>query len=92
MHKTELVAQIAEKTGQSQKVVGSVVDSLLESIGDAVAGGESVTFVGFGTFATSKRAARTGRHPQTGESIAIEASTLPKFTAGSALKAKVKGS
>ncbi len=90
MHKTELIAQVAEKTGQPAKVVASVVDAVFESITDAVAAGEPVNIVGFGGFSKSTRAARTGRHPSTGAALAIPASAAPKFTAGSAFKAKVK--
>ncbi|MBU9200217.1 HU family DNA-binding protein [Burkholderia multivorans] len=91
MNKTELIAQVAEKTGQSQKVVGGVVDAVFEAITDAVAAGDSAAFVGFGTFSKTERPARTGRNPNTGEPIQIEASSVPKFAAGSVFKTKVKG-
>lgn len=91
MNKTELIAQVAEKTGQSQKVVGSVVDAVFEAITDAVAAGDSAAFVGFGTFSKAERPARTGRNPNTGEAIQIAATAAPKFAAGSVFKAKVKG-
>ncbi|KVP17168.1 HU family DNA-binding protein [Burkholderia ubonensis] len=90
MNKTELVAQVAEKTGQPVKVVGAVVDAVFESISDTVAAGDSAAFVGFGTFSASARPARTGRNPKTGEPMTIEATTVPKFAAGSVFKAKVK--
>jgi DNA-binding protein HU-beta len=90
MHKSELVAQVAEKTGQSTKVVAAVVDAVFESISDTVAAGGQVNVVGFGAFSRTSRAARTGRNPNSGEALVIPASTAPKFTAGSAFKAKVK--
>ncbi|KWA84266.1 hypothetical protein WL29_23185 [Burkholderia ubonensis] len=90
MNKSELVAQVAEKTGQPQKVVAGVLDAVFEAIGDAVSAGDSASFVGFGTFSRSKRPARTGRNPRTGEQMQIDASVVPKFTPGSVFKAKVK--
>jgi len=90
MHKTDLVAQVAEKTGQPAKVVSAVVDAVFESITDTVAAGEQVTLVGFGSFSSTSRAARTGRNPSTGEEMQIAASTAPKFSAGSGFKNKVK--
>jgi DNA-binding protein HU-beta len=90
MHKTDLVAQVAEKTGQPVKTVSAIIDAAFESISDTVAAGEQVTLVGFGSFATTNRAARTGRNPSTGATMEIPASTAPKFTAGSGFKNKVK--
>jgi len=90
MHKTDLVAQVAEKTGQPAKAVSAVVDAVFESITDTVAAGEQVTLVGFGSFSSTSRAARTGRNPSTGEEMQIAASTAPKFSAGSGFKNKVK--
>jgi DNA-binding protein HU-beta len=90
MHKSELIAQVAEQTGQPAKVVAAVVDAVFESISDTVAEGEPVNVVGFGAFSRTSRAARNGRNPNSGEALVIPASTAPKFTAGSAFKAKVK--
>lgn len=90
MNKSELVAQVAEKTGQPQKVVAGVLDAVFETIGDAVSAGDSVSFVGFGTFSRSERPARAGRNPRTGEELQIDATVVPKFTPGSVFKAKVK--
>lgn len=90
MNKAELVALVAEKTGQTQKVVAGVVDAAFEAIMDTVAVGDSANFVGFGAFSRSERAARTGRNPQTGAELQIEATTVPKFSAGSVFKEKVK--
>jgi DNA-binding protein HU-beta len=90
MHKTDLIAQVVEKTGQPAKVVASVVDAVFDSIAETVAAGEQVNIVGFGAFSKASRAARTGRHPGTGAALEIPASAAPKFTAGSAFKAKVK--
>lgn len=90
MNKTDLIALVSEKTGQSRAVVGGVIDAAFEAIGDAVATGQQAAFIGFGTFSTVERPARTGRNPKTGEPLQIAASIAPKFTPGSVLKAKVK--
>lgn len=90
MNKSELVAQVAEKTGQPIKVVNGVVDAIFEAITDSVAKGDPVAFVGFGTFSRVERPARVGRNPKTGESMAIAAAAAPKFSPGSTFKAKVK--
>jgi DNA-binding protein HU-beta len=78
------------KTGQSAKAVAAIIDATFESISDTVAAGEQVTLVGFGSFGTTNRAARTGRNPSTGEAMDISASTAPKFSPGSGFKNKVK--
>ncbi len=86
MNKEELVKEIAEKSKLSQKVSAEVVGSLLETIQKTVAKGKKVTLVGFGSFEARKCAARTGRNPQTGKEIKIEAKTVPAFTAGKKFK------
>ena len=86
MNKEELVKEISKKTKLSQKVSSDVLSATLEIIQKTVAKGKKVTLVGFGTFEARKRAARTGRNPQTGEIIEIKASKAPKFKAGKALK------
>lgn len=91
MTKTELIAKIYEKAGlDSKALAGKALDATLQSIQEALAGGDSVTLVGFGTFKVSERAARTGRNPQTGAEIQIPASKAVKFSVGKALKDAVK--
>ena len=91
MNKSELIDAIAAKTGQSKKDTEHTLSALLDIIIDAVAQGESVTLVGFGTFKPVEREAREGRNPATGETITIEASRAPKFVPGKVFKAKVNG-
>ena len=91
MTKGEFIDQVAGKTGLSKKAAGDCVDAVLGSISDALKRGEDVTFTGFGKFHVQNRAARTGVNPRNpAEKVAIPASTVPKFTAGSTLKAAVK--
>lgn len=86
MNKSELIAKIAEKSGLNQKDAGKALDGLTQAISDALANGENVTLVGFGTFKVTQRQAKTGRNPQTGEAIQIPAKKAPIFKAGKALK------
>lgn len=90
MNKNQLIANIAEKSGLTKKDVETVVNELLEEITRALNKGEKVQFVGFGTFETRERAKRSGRNPQTGETIEIPAATVPAFRAGNKLKEAVK--
>jgi DNA-binding protein HU-beta len=90
MNKQELVANIAEKKGLTKRDVEQVVNGFLDEITEALSSGDKVQFVGFGTFETRKRAARTGRNPQTGEAIEIAEATVPAFKAGNKLKEAVK--
>ncbi len=90
MNKTELIDKLAETCDLSKAAAGQVVDSFADIITNALVNGEEVALVGFGTFSTSKRNARTGRNPQTGEIINIPAVTVPKFKAGKKLKDAVK--
>jgi nucleoid DNA-binding protein len=85
MNKGDLVNEVAKVTG-TKKAAQEAVDCILASITKALKKKNAVTLVGFGTFSVSKRKARTGRNPQTGEKIKIKAKTVPKFTAGKALK------
>lgn len=91
MKKQDLINKVAEELGVSKKEVSAVVNCALESIVAAVAAGEKVQFVGFGTFESKVRAARTGLNPQTGEAIQIAATTVPSFKAGKEFKEAVKG-
>ncbi len=86
MNRQELVQQIAQQTGQTQTAVSEVLNSFVSSVQDAVASGDKVTLVGFGTFEAAERAARIGRNPQTGAPLNIAASKTPKFSAGKAFK------
>lgn len=87
MNKTEMISVVAEKIeGATKKDIAVVVDTVFETIKEAVASGEKVQLVGFGNFEVTERAARTGRNPQTGQTIEIAASKSPKFKAGKAFK------
>ena len=90
MNKSELVDSVASKADMSKADAGRAVDAVLGSVGDALGGGDSVSLVGFGTFSVRHRAARMGRNPQTGATMQIAASKVPRFKAGKALKDKVK--
>jgi DNA-binding protein HU-beta len=89
--KQEFVDAVADRSGMSRRDASTAVDAVLDTITDALKAGDSVTFTGFGKFSSSARAARTGVNPRTGEKVDIAATTVPKFSAGSALKAAVKG-
>ncbi|MBR0366371.1 MAG: HU family DNA-binding protein [Clostridia bacterium] len=91
MKKQELVAIIAKEAGITKVAAAKALKATTDAIGDAIAKGESVQLVGFGTFGSKKRAARTGKNPRTGEKIKIAASTVAAFKAGKALKDKVNG-
>lgn len=91
MNRQELVQKIAQQTGQTQTAVSEVLNSFASTVQDAVAAGDKVVLVGFGTFEVTDRAARTGRNPQTGEPLSIAASKSPKFSAGKAFKDAVNG-
>ena len=89
MNKTELIAKVAEETELSKGKVQVVLDGIINSIGDSLKSGDKVSFVGFGTFEVAKRDARTGRNPQTGDSIKIPARKVVRFKAGKQLKDNV---
>ena len=89
MNKEELVKEIAKKAKYTQKEVAEVLAATLEVIEKSVSKGKKVTLVGFGTFKAKKRAARTGRNPQTGAELQIAAKTVPYFSAGKAFKERV---
>lgn len=90
MSKTVLVKKIREKLDMSAKDAGAALDAVLDSIEDGLKNGETITLTGFGTFKTVERSARTGRNPQTGETIQIPASRGVKFSPGKFLKDAVK--
>ena len=89
MNKTELSSAVAAKAELTRKQAELAVNSMVEVIGDALAKGEKVQLVGFGSFEVRNRPARKARNPRTGEEIKVAASKAPAFKAGSALKEKV---
>ena len=90
MNKSELIAHIASRADLSKSSAAAAVDSFFEGVTKALKKGDSITFVGFGTFKTSQRKARTARNPQTGAPIKIKARRVVRFTPGKALKNTVK--
>ena len=91
MNKKELIDSVAHTTGESKRVVQDIVDSAVTTIQKQVKKGEKVTLPGFGTFERRARAARTGRNPQTGESIKVKAAKVPAFKPGASFKEYVSG-
>lgn len=91
MNKSELIDAIAAQTGLTKTDAGKALDGVTDAITAALAKGDDVTLVGFGSFSVGSREARTGRNPQTGETIQIAASKVAKFSAGAKLKAAVNG-
>lgn len=89
MNKAELVSAIAKDAGLTKKDTEAFLKAFVDNVSNAMAKGDSVSLVGFGTFGISERAARSGRNPKTGATIKIKASKCPKFKAGKALKDKV---
>jgi len=90
MNKTQLVDALAQQTQLTKTSVEDVVNAALDLIKKSVKKGEDVTLVGFGTFTKSKRKARSGRNPQTGKEIKIQAMTVPRFRAGKEFKDAVR--
>lgn len=90
MNKNDLVSMVADRSDLTKADAGKAVDALFESITQAMRQGDDVRIVGFGTFSVANRAASTGRNPQTGETISIPASRVPKFKAGKALKDSIR--
>lgn len=86
MNKNELVAAVAEKAELSKQQAVEAVDAIFESIQGALAKGDDIRLVGFGTFSVSHRAASKGRNPSTGAEVDIPARNVPKFAAGKGLK------
>ncbi|MBQ1679105.1 MAG: HU family DNA-binding protein [Oscillospiraceae bacterium] len=89
MNKTELVAAVAAKTELTKKDAEKAVTAVLETVAETLAAGQKVQLVGFGTFETREREARSAKNPRTGETVEVAASRVPAFKAGQALKAKV---
>lgn len=86
MNKNELIEHIAKEADISKAASGRALEAIIGGIRTTLKKGGSVTLVGFGTFAVGRRAARTGRNPQTGAAIKIKAAKVPKFRAGKGLK------
>jgi|TARA_R100000353_G_scaffold144145_1_gene103173 DNA-binding protein HU-beta len=86
VNKSELIEAIAASADIPKAAATRALDAMVESVTDSLKKGESVSLVGFGTFAIKERAARTGRNPQTGQPIEISAAKVPSFKAGKALK------
>jgi len=86
MNKTQLTEVISEQADITKKQANAALDAITKGISQALAQGEEVALIGFGTFKITERAARTGRNPSTGETIQIAASKSPSFKAGKALK------
>ena len=89
MNKAELVSKIAEDAGIGKSQANAALDSFVDAVTKSLKSGNKVTLVGFGTFSISKRNARTGRNPQTGEAIKIKAKNVARFKAGKELSAKL---
>lgn len=91
MNKTELVEITAKQADISKAAAGKVLDAIIAAVVKTVSKGDTVALIGFGTFKSSKRAARTGKNPRTGEALKIAATTVPKFSAGAGFKTAVAG-
>ncbi len=90
-NKAELIEITAKEADISKAAAGKALDAAINAIVKTVSKGDTVTLVGFGTFKSAKRAARTGKNPQTGAALKIPATTVPKFSAGAGFKAAVAG-
>lgn len=90
MNKSELISVVAEKSGLTKKDTEKVVNAVFDSISEALANGDKVQVIGFGTFDVRARKEREGRNPATGAAIKIPASKVPVFKAGKALKDNIK--
>ena len=89
MNKADLIAKIADETGITKTQANASIDVLTEAITKTLKGGGKVTLVGFGTFSVSKRSARNGRNPKTGETIKIKAKKVARFKAGKELAERI---
>lgn len=86
LSKQDVINSVADETGLSKRDASGAVDAVVNTIKNALAGGDSVGLIGFGTFEVKTRAARTGRNPQTGAELKISAKNVPSFKAGKELK------
>jgi DNA-binding protein HU-beta len=91
MNKSELVEAIARESGQTRADAARSLDAFITTVSKTLKKGDDVAITGFGKFSVAKRAARSGRNPQTGEAVKIKASKTPKFSAGATLKEAVAG-
>jgi len=91
MNKSELIEIVAKEAAIGKAVAGKALEAALDALVKAVAKGDTVTLLGFGSFKPVKRAARKGKNPQTGAAIKIAATTVPRFSAGSVFKSAVAG-
>lgn len=89
MSKSDFISKVADKSELTKKDAGAAIDAFLAVIEESLVAGESVSFVGFGSFEVRDRAARKGRNPQTGEEIEIAAAKMPAFKPGKSLKEAV---
>ncbi len=90
MNKSEFVEAVANESGLAKAQAEKAINAYAAVVGKALKKGDKITLVGFGTFDVSKRAARKGRNPQTGEEIKIKAAKVPKFKPGKSLKDAIK--
>ena len=90
MTKADLIEKMAADAGVSKAAAGKALDALIDGIVKSVKKGNKVSLVGFGTFSLSKRKARKGRNPRTGQTITIKAAKVPKFSAGKGFKDAVR--
>ena len=90
MNKSDMVARVADRTSLSRVQAQDALNAVLEVIRDGLSNGDTITLIGFGTFSTKSRAARTGRNPRTGQRMAIAASKTPSFKAGKSLRDAVR--
>lgn len=87
MNKSDLISAVATKANASKSAASTIIDVAMQTITEALSKGESVQFVGFGTFSVQERKARTGRNPQTGKEMKIPAKKVVRFKPGAALSA-----
>ncbi|MES2771737.1 MAG: HU family DNA-binding protein [Pseudomonadota bacterium] len=90
MNKAQLIDEIARYADLSNAASSRALEAVISSVKNSLSKGESLSLIGFGTFYVASRAARTGRNPRTGVAVKIEASVVPKFRAGKALKDALK--
>ena len=90
MNKSELINAIATQSGLTKTDAGRALEAFVQSVETTLKSGDSIALIGFGTFEVKERAERTGRNPQTGETITISAAKVPSFKAGKALKDAVQ--